>query len=131
MNEATLVIDVGDQLEAIAKDIELLQATAVMRIAERLAEAHKLFLYKRDEGGFTGWVEKRLKISERTAYRLLDVHKQFGGFESLPQWQTLPRTVLYLLAAPSTPDEVREEAIERSSPRRRPRSPRRTPRTSA
>jgi|HubBroStandDraft_2_1064218.scaffolds.fasta_scaffold1264990_2 hypothetical protein len=57
MNEATLVVDVGDQLEAIAKDIELLQATAVMRIAERLAQAHELFLYYRDEGGFEGWAE--------------------------------------------------------------------------
>jgi len=54
-------------------------------------------------------------MSERTAYRLLEVHAQFGGYESLPNWQTLPRSVLYLLAAPSTPDEVREEAIERVS----------------
>jgi hypothetical protein len=26
-------------------------------LAERLAEAHQLFLYKRDEGGFEGWVD--------------------------------------------------------------------------
>ena len=29
--------------------------------------AHKLFLYRRDEGGFEGWVEKRLKWSRTTA----------------------------------------------------------------
>jgi hypothetical protein len=29
-------------------------------------------------------------------------------------WETLPRKVLYLLAAPSTPDEVRTEVIERT-----------------
>ena len=113
-NEAITAINVNDQLEAIAKDIEALQATAVLRIAERLTQAHELFLYKRDEGGFEGWVENRLKMSRRTAYRLLDVHKQFGDYESVPNWHTLPRSVLYLLATPSTPDEVREEAIERA-----------------
>ena len=113
MNGATPVPDVDDQLEAIAKDIEALQASAVLRIAERLADAHKLFLYKRDEGGFEGWVAKRLRIKRSTAYNLLTVHERFG--ESVQNLDTLPRTVLYLLAAESTPDDVREEAIERPS----------------
>ena len=111
MNEATPALDVDGQLEAIAKDIEALQATAVLRIAERLAEAHRLFLYKRGEGGFEGWVEKRLTMSRRTAYNLLDVYEKFGS-ESVQNLHTLPRSVLYLLARPSTPDEVREEAGE-------------------
>ena len=66
-----------------------MQATAVLRIAERLAEAHKLFLYKRDEGGFEGWVEKRLSMSHETAYRLLRVHEKLG--ESFNHVETLPR----------------------------------------
>ena len=102
---------VDDQIEAIAKDIEALQATAFFRIAERLAEAHELFRYRRDEGGFAGWVEKRLRYSRATAYRLLDVHEKLGDKAS--QIETLSKSALYLLAAPSTPDEVREEAIER------------------
>jgi hypothetical protein len=101
------------RLEAIAVDIELLQATAVLRVAERLAEAHGLFRYRRNVGGFTGWVEKRLSMSERTAYNLLDVHKQFGG-QSLQQLQTLPRKVLYLIARGSTSPEARAEVIERA-----------------
>ena len=64
--------------------------------ARRLAEAHKLFLYKRDEGGFEGWVEQRLSMSRATAYELLSVHEQFGGSVRLAD--TLPRKVLYLLA---------------------------------
>jgi hypothetical protein len=51
-------------------------------------------------------------MSRRTAYNLLDVHEKFGG-ESVQILHTLPRSVLDLLAVPSTPDEVREEAIER------------------
>ena len=78
MNEVTPVIDVDEQIEAIAKDIEALQATTFFRIAERLAEAHELFRYKRDEGGFAGWVETRLRYSRATAYRLLDVHEKLG-----------------------------------------------------
>ena len=111
MNEVTPVIDVDEQIEAIAKDIEALQATTFFRIAERLAEAHELFRYKRDEGGFAGWVETRLRYSRATAYRLLDVHEKLGDKAS--QIETLSKSALYLLAAPSTPDEVREEAIER------------------
>ena len=70
--------DVDDQIEAIAEDIEALQATALFRIAERLAEAHELFRYRRDEGGFAGWVEKRLRYSRATMDRLLDVHEKLG-----------------------------------------------------
>jgi hypothetical protein len=75
------------------------------------ARARKLFLYKRDEGGFEGWVESRLRYSRTTAYNLLTVHERFG--ESVQSLDTLPRSVLYLLARPSTPDEVRQEAGER------------------
>lgn len=106
------IVDAEERLEAIARDIEAVQASAVLRVGERLHAARELFRYKRDEGGFTGWVERRLSFSERTAYRLVEVYEKLGS-ESLPIWQTLPRSVLYELAAPSTPDAVREEVQER------------------
>ena len=59
----------AERLECIAQDIEQLHTKATRQIAERLAQAHELFLYVRDEGGFTGWVEKRLGYSTSTAYR--------------------------------------------------------------
>ena len=99
------------RVEAIAVEIELVQATALLRVAGLVAKAHQMFLYQRDEGGFTGWVESRLNFSERTAYRLLDVHEKFGQ-ESSPIWQTFPRSILYLLAAPSTPPEARDAVID-------------------
>jgi hypothetical protein len=55
-----------------------------------------MFRYNRDEGGFQGWVERRLRWSRPTAYNLLNVHKRLG--ESVNQLDTLPRRVLYLLA---------------------------------
>jgi hypothetical protein len=103
------------RLETIAKDIERLQGTAILQMAERLAEAHEIFRYRHDEGGFQGWVERRLTFSRRTAYKLLDAHKQFGGKESVHNMHTFPRSVLYLLAAPSTPEQVRSEVIARAS----------------
>jgi hypothetical protein len=83
--------DVDARLEAIAVEIEMTQAAAVLRVAERLTEAHGLFKYKHEEHGFTGWVERRLKtISVATAYRLLHVHSAFGQ-KCLSELETFPR----------------------------------------
>ena len=98
--------------EAKAARIELVQATAVLEVAAHLAEVHRQHLYRRDEGGFQGWVENRLSMSRRTAYDLLNVHSIFG--KVCDASHTLPRKVLYALAAPSTPEPVRSEVIERA-----------------
>jgi hypothetical protein len=105
--------DFQDQIETIAKDIEQLQSAAIVQIAERLSVANNLFRYRRNGNGFVAWVETRLKFSQRTAYNLLSVHEKFGGKECLQILQTLPRMVLYLLAAPDTPDEVVDAVTER------------------
>jgi hypothetical protein len=101
------------RVEAIAVEIDMVRGTVTLRVAGLVAEAHELFLYNRDEGGFQGWVERRLRMSTSTAYKLLDVHKRFGG-ESLHIVETLSRSVLYLIAPESVPDEARAEVIERA-----------------
>lgn len=111
MNVMQLADDSERRLESIATDIEFLQATAVLRVAERLADAREIFRYRRDEGGFTGWVEARLKFSQSTAYKLLDVHERFGK-QCFHIVETLPRSVLYLLAAPSTPGEAIDAVLD-------------------
>ena len=103
------------RLEAIAQDIEAIQATAILHVAERLAEARDIFRYRRHEGGFGGWAERRLRLSRQTIYNLLHVHEQFGGqSESVKYLDTFPASVLYLLAAPSTPEAARTEVIKRA-----------------
>src|SRR5262249_30168308 len=91
--------DLSDErLETIAKDIETTHTSAVLHIAARLAEAHNIFRYRRDEGGFSGWAETRLRYSRSTAYNLLSVHEQFGGEKNLSKClDTFPRSILYLL----------------------------------
>ena len=106
--------EIEDRLEALAKKIERLQAGAVRRIGKYFAEARQLFRYRRDEGGFAGWVERRLKIHRATAYRAISVYEHLGS-ECVALCDTLPAGVLYLLAAPSTPDEARTEVIEKAN----------------
>jgi hypothetical protein len=51
MSDLTPIIDDSDaRLESIARDIELFQDTAILRVAERLAEAHKIFRFSSIEG---------------------------------------------------------------------------------
>jgi hypothetical protein len=101
------------RLEAIAAEIESVLGTAIMRVAALVAEAHELHRYQHGDGGFEGWVERRLKMSRRTAYNLLDVHKRFGD-QSVQILHTLPRSVLYLIAPDSVPEAARTEVIERA-----------------
>jgi hypothetical protein len=105
----------AERLEAIAKDIETTHTNAVLHIAAQLAEARNIFRYRHDEGGFGGWVETRLSYSRSTAYNLLNVHERFGGENNLSKClDTFPRSVLYRLAAPSTPQEAVDEIVERA-----------------
>jgi hypothetical protein len=102
-----------EAIEAVARQIEHFERAAIFKIANRLAWVHEQFLYRRDEGGFQGWVESRLGYSRTQAYRLLDVARLI---KSIPDWDTfgtLPVTALYQLAAPSTPVPVRDEILDR------------------
>jgi hypothetical protein len=122
---AMMVVSNVEQLESIAQDIEHLQSTAILCIAAHAAKAHELFRYNRDEGGFAGWMKDRLGYSRSSAYRLLDVHRRFGGGESVPRlrqsgdiWRvggfgTLSVSAIYLLAAPSTPQEAVDQVAAR------------------
>src|SRR5258706_5743352 len=101
------------RLEAIAAEIESVLGTAIMRVAALVAEAHELHRYQHGDGGFEGWFERRLKMSRRTAYNLLDVHKRFGD-QSVQILHTLPRSVLYLIAPDNVAEAARTEVIERA-----------------
>jgi hypothetical protein len=102
--------DVARRLEEIAADIELTQAMAAIRIGQRLAEARDLFRYERSEGGFDGWASRRLGYDRRAAYRFISTFESLG--EKWGQFTSLSRAALFELAAPSTPEPVRQE-VER------------------
>lgn len=61
-------------------------------------------------GTFLAWVETETGYGKSTVYRMIDVYKNI----SLPNLGKLDiaTSALYLLAAPSTPDQARQEIIE-------------------
>lgn len=64
-------------------------------------------------GRFLPWVEAEFGYSRRTATNMMAVASTFGDtWESVSH---LPATVLYQLAAPSTPDAVREAVVRSES----------------
>lgn len=69
------VATVEQQIEAIAVDIEITLQVAVRRAGEKLSEAHELFVYSRNVGGFEKWVKDRIGITPQHARRLMSVYK--------------------------------------------------------
>jgi hypothetical protein len=97
-----------DQLEPLAQNIERLKTASILQIASEAAKIHEIFRYCRNEGGYAGYMKKRLGYSRSGAYRLLDVNARFAGNVS-QVWDTLPKSAVYLLANSSTPKEAFDE----------------------
>lgn len=66
-------------------------------------------------GTFVQWLqhlEERHSFKQRTAYHWISVYRNLGS-ESLQTLQRVSLTALYELAAPSTPEPVRQEVLQR------------------
>ena len=63
-------------------------------------------------GNFGPWLEAEFGWGQDTAGRFMNVSQRFG---QIPQFAEFAPSALYLLAAPSTPEPARLEAIERAS----------------
>lgn len=55
-------------------------------------------------GEYTNWLDIEFGLSERMAQRFVNVYERLGSKSDI--MSVLPPTTLYLLAAPSTPDEA-------------------------
>ncbi|WP_168166090.1 DUF3102 domain-containing protein [Bosea sp. PAMC 26642] len=100
-----------EQLEAIARDVERTFAVSAWSIGERLAEARALYRYHREEGGFGGWAEKRLGMSDRRAREFINIFENIG-IEKSAQLRRLSTRALIDLASPSTTEATRTEVEE-------------------
>lgn len=83
-------------------------ATDVLEIGERLIDVRARI----GDGLFAGWLTAEFDWSRAAAYRFISVAERFTGQAS--QIETFAPSALYLLAAPSTPDEARAEALARA-----------------
>ena len=88
------------------------------RTAQELWEAGEKLAQVQDAlahygtGTFTAWIENELGLSTSMAYRLLNVYHNID-FPKLGKTNIGP-SALYLLAAPSTPEPARQEALARA-----------------
>lgn len=69
-------------------------------------------LAKYGSGRFLEWVETETGYNQRAVYRMIDVFKNFV-FDNLSKTNIAP-SALYLLAAPSTEPETRQQFIEQA-----------------
>jgi hypothetical protein len=83
----------------------------VIEIGKRLVEAKGLV----GHGGWLPWLNREFGWSDKTAENFMNVHRltKFEKFSNLADL-TIDASALYLLAAPSTPDEARDAVIERA-----------------
>jgi FtsZ-binding cell division protein ZapB len=82
----------------------------VIEIGRRLTECRGIL---KEDNRWRAWLEQELKLSPQTAGRLIQVH-ELSQTRSNLEHLDLPVSALYLLAAPSTPKEARDEIFERA-----------------
>ena len=90
---------------------ERLRRTAqdIWEIGQRLANVRDYLQY----GQFEAWLKAEFGWSRRTAYNFINVYESFGEQGALSELD-IAMSALYLLAAPSTPQSVRREYLEKA-----------------
>ncbi|BAB74360.1 DUF3102 domain-containing protein [Anabaena sp. FACHB-709] len=91
--------EIREQLRRTAQDI--------WEIGQSLAEVRAQLKH----GQFETWLKAEFGWSRRTAYNFINVYETFGNRANLAQID-IATSALYLLAAPSTPENLREQYIE-------------------
>lgn len=86
------------------------------RTAEDIVEIGRDLIRVKDllgHGNFLPWIETEFGMSADTAGRFMQVAKNLSG--RIPHGAEFEPTVLYALAAPSTPEPVRQEVLRRAN----------------
>lgn len=83
-------------------------AQGIVDIGQKLLEIKE----KLGHGNFLNWLKKEFDWSELTAQRFMQVARQFKSNNLLDL--NIAPSALYILSAPSTQEEVREEALARA-----------------
>ncbi|MEB3358921.1 MAG: DUF3102 domain-containing protein [Synechococcales bacterium] len=83
-------------------------AQDVWEIGQRLADVRSRLKY----GQFLAWLKAEFGWSQRTAYNFINVYETFGDRFANLATVDIATSVLYQLAAPSVPDELRDQILE-------------------
>jgi DNA modification methylase len=84
-------------------------AQAIWEIGQKLADVRSQLKH----GQFDTWLQAEFDWSRRTAYNFINVYEAFNERANLAQID-IATSALYLLAAPSTSQEIREEFLQRA-----------------
>ncbi|MFN6514077.1 MAG: DUF3102 domain-containing protein [Nostoc sp. CreGUA01] len=84
-------------------------AQDIWEIGQKLAEVRSQLKH----GQFESWLKAEFDWSRRTAYNFINVYETLAERANLAQID-IATSALYLLAAPSTPQNVREEFLQRA-----------------
>jgi hypothetical protein len=109
---AVLPAETAESLRAREGRMRAAHDQALVNIGKELAEA-QAELANHAGGIFIEWATTVTGASKSSIYRLIDVYKQFGSRPNLGQLP-LGKSALFLLSAPSVPDEVRDDVIARA-----------------
>jgi hypothetical protein len=85
--------------------IHTIQRSAIVDLGKHLDTAKRLL----EHGAFSAWAEAELKMTLRTAERYIMTARFLDGKPDT--MSLLPSTILYALAAPSTPANLVEEVV--------------------
>lgn len=97
-------------LELKERQIRAVAASAVVEIGRHLIEARG----RVGDGYFLAWLGEKFKQwSQRTAYNYMNLAERFPDLQALAN-VPVTNEALYLLAGPSVPQSVRDEAIEKA-----------------
>jgi Protein of unknown function (DUF3102) len=116
-NNLPAVVDQGGgRKKDLAEHITAIRALGKQTIAN-IIEIGRHLTKCRDIVGarnFGNWLNREFpRIGQRTAQRFMNVHELAAKNDNL-SFSELPVSALYLLAAPSTPEPVRDEILERA-----------------
>jgi hypothetical protein len=110
---ATEILHSDPALAAHAAEIRRLSKQTMENIVEigrRLSECRAIF---KKNGEWGAWLKDEFDWSDQTARRFIHVYEQLPGLNKLLS-RKFPISALYLLAAPSTPPEARDQIIEQA-----------------
>ncbi|MEM8777532.1 MAG: DUF3102 domain-containing protein [Cyanobacteria bacterium P01_G01_bin.49] len=97
------------QLTGEIRDCLRRSAQDIWEIGLKLADVRTRLKY----GQFDTWLQIEFGWSRRTAYNFISVYETFGERANLAQVD-IATSALYLLAAPSTPQKVRDEFLQKA-----------------
>ena len=109
-NRPVINAEAAELVKSATEKIIALQRRAVADVAEIGAELIRVKAAV-GQGNFLGWIKAEFDWSERSAQNYMSVAERIGA--DAKRLSYLPLATVYRLAAPSTPEPVRQSIIER------------------